>query len=202
MKHFLQSTFVNSAVVSSLLLAASGTAHAGERYVFGGFGTSKYNGSVKGDIDNQLTAGGLTGVQSELSESSTSYKLGVGFQFNKSFAVEGSYLDLGTLGYKATHSTGNFNLDNKVAGFNISALGLFPINGEITAFGRVGWTMATVKGSATASGVSASASEDKNSSGFGAGVIYRLTDKLGLRLEWEKVYTDINLLSVGLQAKF
>jgi OOP family OmpA-OmpF porin len=196
----MQSTLVYSAMVTAMLLAANGTAHAGERYLLGAFGTSKYNGNVKGDLDSQLTAGGLTGVQSELSENSMSYKLGVGFQFNKSFAVEGSYLDLGTLGYKATHSTGNFNLDNKVTGFNISALGLFPLNGEITAFGRVGWT--TVKGNATASGVSATASEEKNSTGYGAGVIYRLTDKLGLRIEWEKVYTDINLLSVGLQAKF
>jgi hypothetical protein len=54
----------------------------------------------------------------------------------------------------------------------------------------------------SSSGLALGSKEEKASLGYGLGGIYHLNDKLGLRAEWERLYNDVTLFSVGLQVRF
>jgi OOP family OmpA-OmpF porin len=177
-------------------------ASAGDLYVLGAIGTSRYQGSGQEDSDAILSSAGLTGINSSMSTSGTGLKVMLGYELNPNFAVEGGYVDMGSFGYNANFNGGSMNVDYKGSGLNVSGLGLFALNGEVSVFGKAGLTLSNVKGTGSSGGTSVSTSEDKTSLGFGLGGIYNLTSKVGLRLEWEKLFSDVSLFSLGLQAKF
>ncbi len=192
---------------TALALAAAtclaGSAWAGDKYILVSAGTTTYNGSAQSDSDAQLSAAGLSGVQSTMDTTTTGYKLFLGYKFSPNFAVEGGLVDLGSLNYNATFTGGSLSLTNKTSGFNLSALGLLPVNEDLSVFGKTGLTLASVKGSGTTStGVSVSNNSDKSSVGYGVGLIYKINDTVGLRTEWERISTDMNLFSLGLQFNY
>lgn len=199
----MQTKLFKHVIAIAAIASATTASFAGEVYVFGAVGASNYTGNAKSEIDAALVGAGVTGLQSSLSNSSTGYKAMLGYQFNPNFAIEGGYVDVGSFKYSATTTNvGAINADTKGAGLNVSALGIAPINDKFSVFGKIGYTALTQKSSASAVGVSVSTSQDKNSAGFGFGGIYKLTDKVGVRVEWEQLYSDVNMFTVGLQAKF
>ena len=185
------------------LLVGCNAALAQGPYALVSIGNSTYMGNAQSDGDAALTAAGQTGISSSLSTRGTGYKAMLGYQLNPSFAVEGGYWDIGNLTkYQATASGGGLNVDYKGIGLNASALGLAQVNTELSVFGKLGLTYSSVTGSGSGPGVSVSSTEEKASLGYGVGGIYNLTPKLGLRAEWERLYSDVTLFSVGLQVKF
>ncbi len=197
-------TLIRTAAITLAALAgASSTAWAGEKYVLLSAGTTVYTGSGQSDNDALLGRAGLTGVQSSMDTSTTGYKLFLGYQFNPNFAMEGGYVDLGSLGYNASYTGGTISVNNKTTGYNVSALGMLPVNSDLTAFGKAGFTLANIKGTGTSStGVSVTSSDDKSSLGYGVGLIYQINPQIGLRTEWERIAPDMNLFSLGLQFKY
>ncbi len=190
-------------LISVCLLLGGACAHAQGRYALVSIGNSTYMGNAQSDGDAALTTAGQTGISSSVSTRSTGYKALLGYQLSPSFAVEGGYWDIGNLAkYQATASGGGLNVDYKGMGLNASALGLAQINSELSVFGKLGLTYSSVTGSGSGPGVSVSSTEEKASLGYGVGGIYHLTPKLGLRAEWERLYSDVTLFSVGLQVKF
>lgn len=165
-------------------------------------GPSTYGSSVQSDTDADLTRQGKTGISSTSSSNSTGFKVMLGRQLNPNFAVEGGYVDMGSLGYNATFAGGNISIDSRVTGFNVSAVGLAPINYQLTAFGKLGYTLGTVTAKGSSGGTTVSLSQDKSSIGMGFGGLYSLTPTVGLRAEWERLYSDVTLLSFGVQVKF
>lgn len=199
----MQAKLFKHVIAIATIASATTVAFAGEAYVFGAVGASNYTGNGKSEIDAALVGAGATGLRSSMSNSSTGYKAGLGYQFNPNFAIEGSYVDVGSFKYSATTTNvGAINAEAKGSGLNFSALGIAPINDNFSVFGKVGYTSLTVKSSAAVAGISVNGSEDKNSASFGFGGIYKLTDKVGVRVEWEQLYSDVNMFTVGLQAKF
>jgi len=69
-----------------------------------------------------------------------------GYRFNTHFAVEGGYMDLGSVAYRA-QASGNItgvptdamlNFDGQTAGLTVSALGIWPLSYRWEVYGRAG----------------------------------------------------------------
>lgn len=190
-------------IVTVVALCASAGALAQKSwYLLGSMGPSTYGSSVQSDTDADLTRQGKSGISSTSNSNSTGYKAMLGYQMNPNFAMEGGYMDMGSLGYNATFTGGNIGIDSRITGFNFSTVGLAPINYQLSAFGKLGYTLGTVTAKGSSGGTTVSLSQDKSSIGMGIGGLYSLTPNVGLRAEWERLYSDINLLSFGIQVKF
>lgn len=182
-------------------LASVAQAQAPARYFLLSMGNSTYMGNAQNEADAVLAASGQTGISSTLSTRGTGYKAMLGYQLSPSLAVEGGVLDTGSFNYRASATGSGLNADYRGLGLNVSALGLSALNSEVSVFGKLGLTYSAMLGSSS-SGVPLGSKEEKASLGYGLGGVYHLNDKLGLRAEWERLYSDVTLFSVGLQVRF
>lgn len=153
------------------------------------------------ESDADLVRLGRTGLRPSMA-SNTEFKGRLGYQLTPNFAVEGGHVDLGTQSYNTSLTGGLKGLDAKSSGMNVSALGIMPINYQLSVFGKVGYTSGSLRGTDSLGGTPVSISQDRNSLGMGLGGIYQITPSIGLRAEWERPYSDVNLLTFGLQARF
>jgi OmpA-OmpF porin, OOP family len=186
-----------------LALATCTSAWADKSWYFlGALGPSSYGGGTQTDADADLARQGKTGISSSSASSSTGYKAMLGYQLSPRFAVEGGYVDMGSLGYNASFTGGSIAIDSRATGLNFSGLGLMPVNYQLSVFGKLGYTLGSVTARGSSGGTTVGLTQDKSSLGLGFGGIYNITHTIGLRAEWEKLYSDVNLLSFGLQARF
>lgn len=176
-------------------------------------------GPSRAKIDNdRITSGllgsGLTVTSIDDKQSSAGFKLFGGYKFNKNFAVEGGYFNLGRFGYTAhTAGPGSVTGRIKLQGVNLDAVGILPITEKFSALGRVGLAFMQTKDTFTGTGngaaIAASNPEPKKNATsvkVGLGVQYDLTDSLGLRGEWEHFRINdavgnrgnVDMFSVGL----
>jgi OOP family OmpA-OmpF porin len=146
------------------------------------------------------------------------FKLLAGKKFNRNFAVEGGYFNLGKFGFTANYPTANsFTGDIKLHGLNLDAVGILPFTEKFSAFGRVGAFYAEAKDtfSGTGAGVPVAAADPnpkKRHGGYkyGVGLQYDFTRALALRGEWERYRIDdavgnkgdVDMLLVGLVLRF
>lgn len=202
-------------VAIAALAVATAPAFAGDVYVLGSVGRSTLD-LDKSEIDRDLVAAGAANLSSSLDKSDTAYKLQLGYQFNQNFAVEGGYIDLGKGGYAASFTGGVANASVKATGWNISAVGILPINDTFSVFGKVGAIDAKVEANVSATGTggtaSGSASATKWKTLWGVGATYNLSKQVGIRLEYEEFNNlgdknttgegDVSLVSAGVVFKF
>jgi len=182
------------------LVAASTPALSQDRGWYGGarFGQSEFKDSCAG----------LTGRAFDCEEKDTAVKLFGGYQFNKNFAAELGYADLG----KTTLSiTGFGNASIGAKGFELTGVGFLPVSQYFSFFGRLGvfhWDVDFKDGTRLVG--SASASGTDLTYGFGASL--SLARNAALRLEWQKYQDvgdtnstgsgDITVIGFGLVLKF
>lgn len=157
------------------------------------------------DIGNEIaipaviTSGSVDGKD-------TAFKLYGGYMFSRNFGAELSYVKLGDVSYSGSF----FGLPVtggtvETSGFNISAIGAFPINPQLSLFGKVGFFMWEADFSDRTNNVPFSATADGTDLSFGLGVNYNFTRNLGVRAEWERLKVedaDADLFSVGLVYRF
>src|SRR5205085_12419688 len=61
------------------------------------------------------------------------------YKFNRNFAVEGGYFNLGKFGFTAhTSPAGTLEGSAKFQGANVDAVGILPLGGNFSAFARAG----------------------------------------------------------------
>lgn len=177
-------------------------------------------GQSTADIDNEritdnLLNGGFSDIMIENDDRDTGYKLFGGYQFNRNFAVEGGYFDLGEFSYNATTMpAGTLDGQMKLRGFNLDLMGFIPFSEKFSAFGRVGANYAEAKdrfsGTGSVNVLSPRADERDTNLKVGAGLQYAFTDALAMRLETERYRIndavsnkgDVDLVSVGLVYRF
>jgi OOP family OmpA-OmpF porin len=199
-----------AAVNSQPAVAAdSGWADSGW-YVGAGIGQSR----AKID-DARITAGllgaGLTTTSMTDDKHDTAYKIFGGYKFNRNFAVEGGYFNLGQFGFTSTtNPAGTLTGKIKLQGLNIDAVGIVPLTEKFSAFGRLGLQYAQAKDQFAATGAVTASDPNPSKSAAnykaGLGVQYDFTEHLGMRGEWENYRIndavgnrgDVNVLSVGL----
>ena len=200
--------FLLLATFASPLTAATTTDYNAGWYLGGNIGLSFAN-IGEDAITQNIADSSYTDDESDLG-----YKLFGGYQFNKYFALEGGYFDLGEFNYDLSSPTGSASGTLKVMGVNLDALALLPITERFSAFARGGINYAQVKDSFSSSGslsFSGTSPKEKDFNyKFGAGLEYAMTDTVGFRLEAERYRIndavgndgDIDLFSVGFTYRF
>lgn len=208
-----------TASLGAILLVGSTSIAQAQALDYGWFGGLSV-GSTKEKIrDSALTVTGATASSLTKDESGTGFKLYAGYQYNRNLAVEVGYTDLGK--FRATRQVsapfvGSGVADIKTSGLNIDGVGILPLQGGFSLFGRLGAIYATTETSlATSGGVTAGGTSAKRSDwswkiGLGAG--YDFSRSLGLRLEYERYNdipndgvigkADLSMWSLGLKARF
>jgi OOP family OmpA-OmpF porin len=201
-----------------LLSLLGGAAHAQTQgwYIGVGAGQSKANNAGScSDLSGLFDPG----FSCTSNDSDTGWKLFGGYAFNRNFALEASYVDLGNFKISASGSItaipATANGSNKASGFSFDALGTLPITEEFGLIGRIGvfaWTL-DATASATAGGNSATVSDKPTGTSldFGAGVKYDFNNRVGARLEYQRFQSigndntgksDIDLISASLVYRF
>lgn len=164
-------------------------------------------------ITNGLLGRGFSGVSIADDDRDTGYKIYGGYKFNKNFALEGGYFDLGKFGFNATTvPDGTLNGTIKVRGLNLDLVGTLPITEKFSAFGRVGVNYAEAKDSFAGTVLMPDPNPSKRDTNLkvGLGLQYAFTDSLAMRAEVERYRIndaignkgDIDLVSVGLLYQF
>ena len=177
-------------------------------------------GSSRASIDDaritsNLLGSGFSGVSILDDDRATGYKIFGGYQFNKNFALEGGYFDLGQFGFSATTvPAGTLNGNIKLRGLNLDVVGILPITEKFSAFGRVGANYAQARDSFTGTGavtvLNPNPSKRDTNLKLGLGLQYAITESLAIRAEVERYRIDdavgnkgdVDLVSVGLLYRF
>jgi OOP family OmpA-OmpF porin len=183
-------------------------------YLGANVGRSRANIDESG-ISSRLLGAGFTASTISNDDSDTGYKLFAGYKFNRNFALEGGYFDLGRFSYTATTvPAGTLKGNIKLNGVNLDAVGILPISRNFSAFGRVGVNYAQAKDSFSGTGavtvLNTNPSKSEANYKYGAGLQYDFSNALGMRFEAERYRIndavgskgDVDLLSVGLVYRF
>jgi OOP family OmpA-OmpF porin len=196
--------------------AVVGPAGAADEGWYLGFGIGQSRERNHHDrITQQLQGSGFTTTSIDDDSRDTGWKLLGGRKFNRNFAVEASYFNLGEFGFTA-HTTppGTFNGRIKLQGFGVDGVGILPIGESFSAFAKLGLQYAKAEDTFSGTGAVAvtNPTPSKSSGGYkvGLGLQYDFTPSLGLRGEWENYRVNdavgnkgnINTLMVGLVYMF
>jgi hypothetical protein len=168
-----------SPLIYSLLFScavfATPAVQAGDFYVLASTGNSQTDGS---------------------SATATALKLQAGVIISPNLFLEGGYVDAGS----QTYRFGSINVNSKTTGASIAFLAVAPLAEKFSAFAKLGYN--TYSSSVSVLGYSGSGSGTTSGALYGAGGILKLTESVGLRLEYEKIASDTSLTTVGVQYKF
>jgi len=183
-------------------------------YIGANIGQSRSKIDDKG-IANGLLGGGLTMTSIQDNDRDLGFKAFLGYQFNRYFALEGGYVNLGGFDFKAeTMPLGTLGGKIKIQGLDLDALGIVPITEKFSLLGRVGMIYGEAKDSFSGTGAVAVYNNDPQKRAanikFGAGLQYDFTKSLAMRAEAERYRLndavgnkgDIDLLSVGVVYRF
>ncbi len=197
------------------LLAAGVVAHAEGIYVLGSVGKSvtDIKDASRTDIDAVYIDNGYDIVSSKLDKNDSAYKLQLGYQFGRNFALEGGYVHLGKAVYKATLFDGVSDSDVKLSyetkGWNLDGVLTLPVNAGVSVFGKLGLIYADTK----LAGPGGSESVKKTKPTVGVGIAWNFWQNLSARAECERFINlgdkdkigstlNIDLYSVGLSYQF
>ncbi|SFQ04820.1 Opacity protein [Geopseudomonas sagittaria] len=190
-----------SRVAAALLLAAASLPAMAQYdsvglYMFGHVGQSSIDlGSERRALDQFLVDAGATNLSSSLDDEDTAYKLGLGLQLNRYFALEGTWVDLGEFSYKGVANEGSLKLDLESSGFGGHLVGRLPFDYGLSVYAKAGWhalkTKVSAKGIA-AGGGSASASDDDTESvgSWAVGAAWQFAPQFSVVGEFER-YRDV-----------
>jgi OOP family OmpA-OmpF porin len=177
-------------------------------------------GQSRATIDDARITAGLLGdgfTTTSISDDNThfGFKVFGGYEFNRYFALEGGYFNLGQFGFTAdTIPAGSLRGDIKLQGGNIDLVGSLPLGDKFSLFARAGLNYAEAKDSFSGTGsvivIDPSPQKSAANYKFGAGAEYDVTRSVGIRIEAERYRIDdavgnkgdIDLFSVGLVYKF
>jgi OOP family OmpA-OmpF porin len=196
----------------ALAAVAGSGAMAADTGWYGGLNIGQSKATIDDDrITRRLLGSGFTGVSIIDDEKDTGYKLYGGYKFNRNFALEGGYFDLGKFGFTATTvPAGTLTGSIKLRGINLDAVGILPITDKFSALARIGANYAQARDSFSGTGavrvLDPSPRENDTNYKYGLGIQYAFSDSLGLRVEAERYRIndavgnkgDVDLFSLGL----
>lgn len=215
MKHIALAA--STALIASFAHAAQDTNLTSENgfYALGSLGKARFDLSNDGFDSAIKSMGGA--VRRSSSSAGTVYKVNVGYNFNKFFAVEGGYVKLGKAPYNTSVKGGQVSSSVKASGIHVAALGILPVNEQFSVFGKLGLIRSTVHQQLDASGpgqqVSGSNTYHRVGGNWGVGASVKISKPLALRVEAEQFFRleglhnkssglKVNLLTAGVQYSF
>jgi OmpA-OmpF porin, OOP family len=185
-------------------------------YPYGGLSIGRSRAQIdEPRITANLVSGGLTTTGMTRDDSSTSYKLFGGYQFNRYFALEGGYFHLGRFGFTSTTvPAGTLDGRIKLQGLNLDLVGTLPFSERWSAIGRVGGQYARARDTFSGSGAvqvfAPTPSKSELNYKLGLGLQYEINRSFLVRAEGERYrindavgnHGDINVFSVSLVFPF
>ena len=203
--------------LAALAAIASPFAVADDSGWYGGVNVGQSRAKIDdARITRSLLGAGATATSISNDDRDTGYKLFAGYKFNRYFALEGGYFNLGRFGFSATTvPAGTLNGNIRLDGLNLDAVGILPITPKFSAFGRAGMDYAEARDNFSSTGsvpalMNLNPTKREANYKFGAGLQYDFTQSLGMRLEAERYRIndavgnkgDIDLVSLGLVYRF
>lgn len=192
-------TALLATLAGAALLAASAAAWSqapGRFYAGAAIGQSKMKDACASDPDTLVT---------NCDDKDTAWRIFGGYQFNRNFALELAYNDVGRAKGTVSFASGtsNFTGDVKidVTAFELSGVASLPFANRFAGFGRLGLYYGEVhsRGSFTDQfGQRAVGSLSDTNVGltFGLGASYDLTEKVTFRVEWQR-FNDVGTNDIG-----
>ena len=205
-----------TAALAGLAVTLSPTAFADDA----GWYIGANAGQARTRIDDARIAGGLLGDGFTVTSISNDehhfgFKAFGGYEFNRYFALESGYFDLGRFGFTAdTTPAGSLRGDIKIKGLNFDAVGSLPIGEKFSLFARGGLNYAeskdTFAGTGSVTVIDRSPHKSAPNYKFGFGAQYDFTRTVGMRIEAERYRIndavgnkgDVDLYSAGLVIRF
>lgn len=168
-----------------------------------------YVGGALGQAQVDLDCTGATTCD----DKDTSWKIFAGYQFNRNFALEVGYVNLGEAvvsGPAPPFGTASVKFESTA--FELVGIGLLPIVDRFSIYGKLGLYRADTDADVSVSGLGSTTVSDSNADlTFGLGLRYDFTRNLGIRAEWQRYgdvaaedfgESDIDVISIGLHWKF
>jgi OOP family OmpA-OmpF porin len=149
-------------------------------------------GAMAQQADTGLYVGAMIG-QSDLDiDEDTAWKASVGYQINRTFAVELGYTNLGEV------SLGNSDVE--ATAWEVIGLAKFPVANQFSIYGLAGIAMTKVEGRL----LGVPFDDDSTELTFGVGAQYDFSRNMGVRAQWQRYGADedVDVMSVGLVIKF
>ncbi|WP_374709584.1 OmpA family protein [Massilia scottii] len=170
-------------------------------YIGAGIGQSRSYTKAAPVIKNLNGQGGMVNSW-RTDEKDMGYKLFVGKQLSRYFAVEAGFFDLGNFNVKTTNNFGGVvNAEQKYKGVNLDMIAQLPMSERFSVYGRAGmhYTKASTRftGNRAVGLFAGEKSEKKLNPKFGVGLEYKFTEALALRAEAENYRIDDALRSNG-----
>jgi OOP family OmpA-OmpF porin len=132
----------------------------------------------------------------------TAWKVFGSYQFNRYFAVEGGYANLG----EATASAPGVTVTDEATAFEVVAVGMYPVIDRLSVYGKVGLFRGEIERSSNNPAVDTGTNSQTDIT-FGVGLRYDITRQIAVRAEWQRYtdvgeLTDIDVISIGALFKF
>lgn len=197
----------------ALVLGASG-AMAQDSGWYGGLGLGK----SWSDIDNSgirsaVTASGSSVNSFSDEDDDTTWKALGGYSFNKNFALEASYFDLGEFGFNAgLLPAAQLNGSSEISGYGLDLVYTFLKMDRLSALARLGINNTKVEQrfSNTLTGRLPNGSDRDVNETLGLGLQYAVNDRFNLRTEYTRYGIDdsritedsVDALTLGFTYKF
>lgn len=177
----------NMLLAALLLSSAAITAEASESLVYGAL-----------DVTQGSTKDACTSLPSTItcSTSTTAYRLGLGFQFNRFIGLEASYLFPAKLTAKGTYLTIPVSGEVSVSGYQLSFLGALPISDSFSLLGKAGYASTDATESVSGFGYTLSNNQNNLNPAYGLGARYALNDRVALRV----MYEDLGIVKTASMA--
>ncbi|MEQ1535942.1 MAG: OmpA family protein [Burkholderiaceae bacterium] len=211
----------NTHTLSVLSLAALGslisvTAFAQDdyspSYAYGGIALGQSQARIdEPRISARLAAEGASRSGMTKNETDMVYKIFGGYQFNRNFAVEAGYFNLGKFDFNSTTvPAGTYNGQIKLQGANVDLVATLPLTQRWSALGRAGIQYANARDTFQSTGAVRipNATPSKNAVNYkiGAGVQYEVNPSLFVRGEVEHLRVNdaignrggVNMYTVSL----
>ncbi len=189
---------------------------------YAGFNLGESQAKIQREgIDGTLLANGFFTNSITDEDQDLAAKILGGYSFNRFFAVEGSYFNLGKFGsitetqrlLPPTNPAYTMFGESTVEGFGLDLVGTWPITQQFAAFARVGFNYAWVEedfGVGVPAALFAERDEKDINEKFGVGLQYNVSDNVSLRAEIERYrlegpanITDmVDMVSLGAIFRF
>ena len=200
------------ACLATLGAALAGAAHSQEaNYYYFGLSAGQSHSQLSEDATNSSIFGAASGAAVNGREpQDTAYKIFGGYQFNRNFALEGGYFNLGKFTYGAAAPGGTLGGTYEAEGLNMDVIGTLPLGERFSAFGRIGAQYAhthdSFSGTGTLTPPTSNPSKNETNLKVGVGLQYDISPSMQLRGEAERYRIndafdnrgDVNVFSLSL----
>ena len=171
-----------------------------------------YAGASFGQTKAKSVCNGVVAAGLSCDDSDTAGRIFGGYQFNRNFALELAYAELGKVNASGVVATVPQSGNWKARSWDMMAVGIMPLSEQFSLLGKLGVALWRLDSTLTPTGIgSVQQSPSGTSATYAVGGQYDFTQRVGMRVEWQKykdigndagVKSDVAVFSLGALYKF